>query len=910
MRGSLRVALRIAAREAARAKGRTALVGLMIGLPVLAGSAGAVVLASQEPTAARYATWYLGDEAQAQIRAFEQPFLEQDARGEGWGFSGQRATEPPALEAHEAVLADAVPAADRLVRTVSATAAISSVSAAPTTAVVVTEVPGDEPELDWLAPLAEGTRPSGQGEVALALPWADRLDVGVGDRIIVTPHGADPVEVTVTAVMHRTARGPDVVAEIGTLVLAPQGADVGPSWPEWYVLGPEPVTWDDVVAINDLGSVVVSRAVILDPPPPTPTPPDVPSDTGRLALGLVVAAMALLEAVVLIGPAFAVSARRHERQMALLAASGAAPSTLRQVVLLGGVVTGAVASVVGIVAGVGVAALIRWVVHLRGGVALPDLRVPLELPLLMVLGTAVAAGAAWLPAHRAGRVDVVAALAGRRAVGRGQHRVPVAGLVLVVIGGAAAVLGAVVSHTGVLVLGVLTLEVGLIAASGGLLSLVGRLAPRFGTAGRLAVRDAIRQRARTAPAVAAVIAAIAGAVTGAVYTQSSEQKDANLYNPLTAHGQVAVGWDNGPLRAGDAPDYVAAVEAVEAALPVTQVQPVKVVELGRAADGGDLHLTAARPSATTCPLFGPSAETLSTDEQNAAFSDPRCVGQSGGQILWSGAESWSTTLVDDGTVIGSLGLPGSDAAADALRQGKVLVPSGYELWPDGTAHLEVTSFTDSADRVVASVVAPAVEGGLPSPQQYGIVLPPDVAEEMGLESSVAGFTVATVVTPTRAEQDAAAAALAREAPGAYLYVERGFTGRQPLVLWVLVGLAAVVGLGATGLAVALTAAESRPDLATLAAVGGGPGLRRRFAAAQAAVVAGLGVGVGVLTGLALGRILVLAERYRFEPADIGWQVVTPWPAVLVVALGVPLLAVGGAFLLTPPRLPMVRRVVG
>ena len=910
MRGPLRVALRIAARDAARAKGRTALVALLIGLPVLAGSAGAVLLTSQEPTAARYATWYLGDEAQARIRPFAQPGLEQDVRGEGWSYSGQEVLDAPTVEDYEALLAAAVPPADRLVRTASASSMVSSATAAPTSALVLTEVPVDEPALGWLAPVIEGARPSGAGEVALTRPWAERLQVGVGDRITVTVQGADPVDATVTAVLRRTARGPDVVAAPGSLVPRMEAADDGWSWPEWYVLGSEPVTWEDVVTINDVGSVVTSRAVVLDPPPATAVPMQPSSDNGRVAFGTVVAAMALLEAVVLIGPAFAVGARRHERQLALLAANGGAPSTLRHVVLLGGIVTGAIASAVGLVAGVGLAAAIRWVVHLRGGVALPDLRIPLELPLLLVLGTVVAAAAAWFPARHAGRVDVVAALAGRRAEARTGRRVPVIGLALVVLGGVAAFVGAAVSQTGVLMAGVLTLEIGLIAAAGGLLTLIGRLAPRLGTAGRLALRDAVRQRFRTAPAVAAVIAAMAGVVAGAVYTQSAEQKDANLYNPLMAHGRVAIGWDSGPVRGGgDLPDGDAAVEAVRGALPVTEVQPVRVLELGRSEDGDDLFLTAVRPPETTCPLFGPSAESLSAQEARAASGDPRCTGQGGGQVLWSAASSWSTTLVDDGTVIGSLGLPGSEAAALALGQGKVLVPSDYELWPDGTAHLEVSAFSDS-DPVVVSIVAPAVAGGLPSAQQYGIVLPPEVAQAMGLESATAGFTVATAAAPTRAEEDAAMVALAREAPGAHLYVERGFTGRQPLMLWILVGLAGVVGLGATGLVVALAAVESRPDLATLAAVGGGPGLRRRFAAAQAGVVAGVGVGVGVLTGLVVGRVLVLAERYRYEPADLGWQVVTPWPAVLAVALGVPLLAIGGAFLLTRSRLPMIRRVAG
>src|SRR5665647_2842117 len=53
-------------------------------------------------------------------------------------------------------------------------------------------------------------------------------------------------------------------------------------------------------------------------------------DAGTLALVAAIGAMALLEAALLIGPAFAVGARRQQRQLALLAAAGAERRTLRQ----------------------------------------------------------------------------------------------------------------------------------------------------------------------------------------------------------------------------------------------------------------------------------------------------------------------------------------------------------------------------------------------------------------------------------------------------------------------------------------------------------------------------------------------------------------------------------------------------
>lgn len=86
-------------------------------------------------------------------------------------------------------------------------------------------------------------------------------------------------------------------------------------------------------------------------------------------------------------------------------------------------------------------------------------------------------------------------------------------------------------------------------------------------------------------------------------------------------------------------------------------------------------------------------------------------------------------------------------------------------------------------------------------------------------------------------------------------------------------------------------------------------MRRRVAAAQAGVIAVVGVGLGGLTGLLLGRVFVLAERYRFDDrVDLDWQVVVPWTAIAAITVGVPLLAIAGGYLLTRSRLPMVRRI--
>src|SRR5699024_9431987 len=57
-----------------------------------------------------------------------------------------------------------------------------------------------------------------------------------------------------------------------------------------------------------------------------------------------------------------------------------------------------------------------------------------------------------------------------------------------------------------------------------------------------------------------------------------------------------------------------------------------------------------------------------------------------------------------------------------------------------------------------------------------------------------------------------------------------------LTMLILMGVALFVALTATGLSVGLAVANSRADLATLAAVGASPRIRRRITAAQAGVI--------------------------------------------------------------------------
>ena len=349
--GGLRTAGRLARRDAARSRGRTALVAVMVGLPVLVGAAGGTLYRSTVPTPEQDLQDRLGSVAQARVDSYTGGPVEQSADGRsGAGSASDGAQGAPSLAEYESDLAAALPEADRLVRTLEGYGRLSTADRAPDQDVQLRQVPASDVGDVVTLPVQAGALPTTVGEVLLSAAWARLLDVGVGDEITVDPPGADPVSLTVAGVLAPARSAPEVVVVEGALWDPPTSVEPGQLVsPTWWVLGEDPVTWSDVRAVNAVGSMVTSRAVLLDPPvvvDPMPTTPAY--DQRTIAFGVLIAVVAVLEAVLLIGPAFAVGARRSERHLALLAAAGAERRTLSQVVLLGGGLVGLGASVLAV----------------------------------------------------------------------------------------------------------------------------------------------------------------------------------------------------------------------------------------------------------------------------------------------------------------------------------------------------------------------------------------------------------------------------------------------------------------------------------------------------------------------------------------------------------------------------------
>ncbi|WP_235737276.1 ABC transporter permease [Nocardioides alcanivorans] len=548
-RGGWRVALRLARREAVRRKAQTALMLVLICLPVVVVTAAAVVWRTQDVSTVEGMDRRMGAaDAYVVTSGFAEVIQLFDPE-QGWDVIGDDAVHgAPGVVDQDGL--DRVLAALGPDRTAVPLETESLHFRTDRGIGEVETIATDlgSPLSEGLVEQVDGQFPPGPGEVVVNQALADR-GPGIGDTLTVvrqTETGEEEHELRVVGIAEGTSlRGHPVAAALpgafGTDETDPTG--------RWLV-GGGPVSWDDVEALNAIGALATSRQVLTDPPPASALPDGLSQfDQGRdevtITVLALIAAMVLLEVVLLAGPAFAVRAKAQARTLALVAAAGGTPRQARRTVLASGAVVGMVGGLLGTVLGVGVGALAVPVAQRFDANRFGPFDVP--WPLLAVVagfGFLSAVLAAVVPAFSASRQDIVAVLAGRRGEGRPSSRSPLLGLVLLGVG----ILGAVVGAGGdgggsaaVLIAGSAIISVlGMILLVPLTVTFVARLASGMPLSLRFAARDAARHRTRTVPAVAAVGATVAGVVALGIAVASQEASNEDGYVPMLPAGYGSV----------------------------------------------------------------------------------------------------------------------------------------------------------------------------------------------------------------------------------------------------------------------------------------------------------------------------------------------------------------------------------
>jgi putative ABC transport system permease protein len=888
-------ALRIARREARRYRGRAFLVAAMIAVPVAALAFAAVAYDTFQLSPQEKADRKMGA-AQASISwPFDVPVHQLP---DGTGFWPAAVTaEAPATEPTVERLLPLLPPGSRAIPDQTGSLTMR-------TAAGVGSLPARM--LDYADPLARGIfrplsgrAPATVDEVALTPAASDRLGAGVGDTVRLADGGRS-FRVVGTVENPGDLRAETVVVHSGVTV------STDPQDMSWLVATPGPVTWAEVKQLNTHGLAVVSRHVLVHPPSDAEQYTDGGYDSGDAGLSIMVlvGGLAMLEIVLLAGPAFAVSARRRRRELALVAAAGGTPAHVRRIVLADGVVLGALAAAAGVALGVAVAAAGRplfetYVAHQRSG----SFRVyPVALAVLAGLAVATGVLAALVPAWISSRQDVVTALTGRRGITRSRRRWVVLGIALLGSGVAVSALGATGSSAMAILAGLAIGEFGLVLCTPALVGLVSRIGRWLPLAPRIALRDASRNRTAAAPAISAVMAAVVGSLAIAVVLVADDQRNHDNHQAAGPLGTVVLHTlGNGPKGARSDPAIPpGVVAALRSTMPVDQVHQVSVASC----NGEGCFVSPRKPAARACPYAMLDRE-LTPSDQRAARRDSRCDDvQDHYRYLGGFGFPYPVTFIVEPDAAAALtDLPAGDAdrVAAALRSGAVVVddPSYLE---DGRVTLVKDPGRPGSQTVTATGFA------MPHrPQTPLAVMTPATARSLGFASEPLALVATTSRIPTTAEQDRLQAALGN---GFWLYVERG-PESMAVALLVLAVVAGVITLAAAAIATGLAADDGRADLAMLAAVGASPRVRRALSLSQSGVIAGLGSLLGTAAGLG-ASIAVLAALNRAYadvwPAPKPYPIAVPWLNVGVALLAVPAIAMLGAGLLTRSRLPIERRL--
>ncbi|MEV7012719.1 FtsX-like permease family protein [Streptosporangium sp. NPDC051022] len=879
---ALLAALRISRRGIGRARARSALIVVMIGLPILATTAMLTLSATREMSPWERLTMDLGA-ADARLADTGVPVpVRQNLTGASWEPVGKRRQD---LQGRARILTQAevqalAGAGGRIVPLTRFYGEYWTGDAY--NEVPVWEADPRDPMTNGMFPLVRGRYPQAADEVLVTVP----MKTAVGTTIRYT-RGDVPKRVVGTVVGQQAVLGETIIGLPGSLLSASARRSAERFW---LLDAPAPVTWKETLRFNRGGMAVLSRAVLNDPPSSAERgrtmldglydPDAVRTDVNGILTTVLGMTLAVIEVVLLAGPAFAVGIRRRRRELALISAQGGSARHLKLVVLADGLTLGLAAAVLGVALGVGVARGIVSYVGVWPAGELGPFEVPAgQVALVAALGVVSGVVAAVAPAVQAARTNVVAALAGRRAEVRDRAGWPLLGLVLLVAGIAAMVYGIWGSGVMMFLGGVLGL-LGLVMTTPWLVRRIGGLAGGLPLPLRLVVRDASRNRGRTAPAVVAVLAAAAAFSTVAVGVASAYRMDEESYRRSYPVGVTAV-------YGGDVTDdsWGRIRPILEAKLP-----GVPLVEGYHAVN----------------------AEGRNVDFQVLGDSCSHCVISTGPLgVLPAGGPDLLRLL-----------LGRTDAAAEAaLAEGRAVIfnPKAVE---NGETRLSVWART-MEQQEERTVTFPATVVTFQGPSPVLGVVPPAALGKVGFTARLGHLIVAPKdALPTPQMQRLIDGPVRAVTPNVAIRYEREVPQsrwNRDFPIWIMAALAGLVVFGCTFAVTGLAAADARPDLDALSAVGARPGTRRLVVAGQALFIAGFGVPAGLLVGLVpgfamaaqqtIGRSDVLAMGLNGIPYEkVGLVFSVPWPTLLAVGAGLPLVAGLVVMLFAGTRITPVRRM--
>lgn len=723
-------------------------------------------------------------------------------------------------------------------------------------------------DLDGLAAgmrnLVDGRLPVGVEETAITNAIAKLADVSIGGQLTLE----DGPTVTVVGIVENPMYLGDM-----TVLLDPDAITVGPAEFASWLIGVPAGTDPQAIVDASFDPETGVQAVLIHS-----------RESGRLqAFGrdgtsgyvLVLGALALVEAALIASAAFAVSIRRRQRELGLLAAIGATPKQLAGTVVAEAIILGTVACAGGVVVGLlGALGMSPWLDELTQR-RNPSLVIDLGgLVAPATIGFLAATIAAVTPARTVARVPVLLALSGRRppqSSARGTLRI---GLFNVGLAATMTVVGATMPDAGADPVSILLLAGGAIlsvlgfgACSPWILERLGRLANRLPLAGRIAFRDTARSRSRSSPIVTAILAGCAVAIAIGAWVTSRDAENLAGWRPNVYPDQIAL---NGPASAVvgqellDDPGVVGGMSVPLLVPEDPDIIPTYQFPDARDENGKLIDLT---DQCMNC---------------NPEYVQP--------YYAWMVA----------GATPELLEMSRAESATYHLRQGRAVL---IAYRPLTATYLEILfdRETSSTFERVRRVTLPVhVMEAKPYGTLPQLFLPDETIADLGLvvadeaQHEQLGGPSEFVVLYDHDVNDAdriRAREAAAKSPDTFVYdntpPERAGEGFRIAII----ALVLLFAVSVTGIAIALGEAESRPEQRSLLALGADPRLRRHIAAARAAVVALLAGVLAVPAGL-LPIWGMFVSR--------GSPVAVPTLEIAGALVALPLLAILSSWLLSRP----------
>ncbi|MFL1430724.1 MULTISPECIES: ABC transporter permease [unclassified Nocardiopsis] len=719
----------------------------------------------------------------------------------------------------------------------------------------------------------EGALPANGREIALATSTAEQIGFEVGDTVTVLDRDQAEREFTLTGLVDFGAEplysqggaivfDPDTLREMTGVqgyaeidaVAAPGHTDEQVADAVAGVVGDE----FEVRTGEEFGLTMAENSG---------------ADTAMLRTVLLLFAfIAMFVAGIVIYNTFAILIAQRQRELALLRCVGAKRSQVFRSMLAESLVVGLVASVLGVLAGIGIGMAGATFGGPLLGMDASDLAVtPLAVVTGLVLGTVVTVFSALVPATRATRVSPLAALrtsatAAGLEKGTGWVRVVLgllafaASAALVVVSqlsgpnqlGPVVVTGAaLIAFLGVVVLGPLLVR--------GIVNAVGLPLRRVGVPSMLAVDNSVRSPRRAATAMIALTVgatlitgySVVSASTESTLTKALEEQfpvDYQISTQYAPEGQEDTAGEEA------APDGEAAAEGGEAAPGEEVTEGGEVTAAEAPVEEAPADAEAADEDGPAVPLEpGISAEVFDVLRGQDALE--RVIADRSLYVDLAGGETLPVTAYVNGRIGVDLTADTVEGELTDLGPGKVVLSEGYAngakvgdtftlpgLWGAADRDLEVVAITEDAQGLWGATV---------DPEDFAAAYP-QVTEFRNLYVIAGSDSDAAQVR--EAVYDSVDSYPTLQVMSTAEMKEQ-FSGILDIAFYTvaaMLGLAIVIAVFGISNTMALSVLERTRESALLRALGLTKAQLRRMLSVEAVLLCLIGAGIGIVFGVLFG----------------------------------------------------------